>query len=433
MAFTLITCNRTFEVAGQPVSGSGFVQLSSAMSDSGAPSATVSTEQIPVTVNAAGQLVGPLGRRGSGGIGVLLEATDQSTTQPTGVVWTLAVTLDGQQQPALSFSVPHAAPGGILDLDTVTPAQPVTPSFTPVSTIVNSDGTVTVSQVGTQVTLSSPRVDWLFSDGADGAVNFNGTNTYPGLATLVGSTYTLTRHVYGTTIVVAPGVTVETLGWYLLATTSITNNGTIDASGLSATSLTGAAKFGVLVIANGGGNGATGNGTAGGAQGLETALGGAGGAGSTGTAGGGGASSTGWSAWVHRPPYILFTGCFSSNGAVRTAGAGCGGGGGGGDGTNAGGGGGGGGGLIVLAAPVVTNTGTISANGGNGFTPTTGNCGGGGGGGAGGIIIYSAVPWTNTGTTSTAHGTPGSGVGTGAAGLAGGNALFAFPANVILS
>lgn len=93
-----------------------------------------------------------------------------------------------------------------------------------------------------------------------------------------------------------------------------------------------------------------------------------------------------------------------------------GGGGGGGRGESAGngvGGGGNGGGIILLIAPSITITGSISANGGNGGS----DGGAGGGGGAGGsILLKSRTLVLGTNLITATGGTGGGGTGTGAVG-----------------
>lgn len=109
-----------------------------------------------------------------------------------------------------------------------------------------------------------------------------------------------------------------------------------------------------------------------------------------------------------------------------------------GDGGGGGGGGGGSGasgGFVSIFAKTLINSGTISANGGNGGNGAnggnansgTGNeCGGGGGGGAGsggsgGVVVLVYGSLTNTGTISANGGSAGT-IGTGGNGANGGNA-----------
>jgi pectate lyase-like protein len=263
----------------------------------------------------------------------------------------------------------------------------------------------------------------LFGDGSDGAVALNGTNTYTGFATLAGSTYTLSRDIFATSLTISSGVTLLVNGFRVFCQGAVTNGGTISFNGITTVSSAGGAHTNSGTVQGGavGGNGAA---AATGANGTVNA--GSAGSGSGGNGGNGSSTSGGplrpanfSTPFPYRTPGPAVSGTFTVAGAACSVCGGNGGSGGGGDGTNSGGGGGGGAGIIIIVAWSVVNSGTISAAGGNGFTPTTGNCGGGGGGGGGLIIVYTLSAWT-AGTTSVAGGTPGSGVGTGTAGTAGG-------------
>jgi parallel beta-helix repeat protein len=264
----------------------------------------------------------------------------------------------------------------------------------------------------------------LFGDGSDGTVAMNGTNTFSGFASLSGSTYTLSRDVFATSLTVSSGVTVLTNGYRVFCQGTVTNGGTVSFPGNNAASATGGTHTNSGTL-QGGQAGGSGSAASAGANGTiasgsaGTGNGGAGGAGSS-TAGGAARASNLSTPFPYRTPYAAAAGAFTVVGVACSASGANGGSGGGGDGTNSGGGGGSGAGIIVIFAWSVVNTGTISANGGNGFTPATGNCGGGGGGGGGLILIYTLTAWT-AGTTSVTGGTLGSGVGTGAAGTAGGS------------
>src|SRR5689334_9773773 len=74
----------------------------------------------------------------------------------------------------------------------------------------------------------------VYGDGSDGAVNFDGVTTPVAGATLAGSTYTLARDVHATTLVVAAGVIIKTVGWKMFATTSMVVNGTLNFDGNNA-------------------------------------------------------------------------------------------------------------------------------------------------------------------------------------------------------
>ena len=210
--------------------------------------------------------------------------------------------------------------------------------------------------------------EFIFGDGSDGAVDFNGTKTFS-FAALVSSTYTLNRDVQASTIKVESGITVNTANFRMFGESSI------------------AVLLGGIVIANG--------------------LGGAGGAGvgqnTAGLAGNQLASAFG---------FLL-------------------GGGGGSGGTDTGsvtsGAGGAGGGLVWLSSPLILNSGSISANGLAGLQGGVGSCGGGGGGGGTVVIIYKLFKELGAITTAGgAGGAPNGGSttahagGAGAAGYGGG-------------
>lgn len=339
-------------------------------------------------------------------------------------------------------------------------------------------------------------------DGTDGAVTFDGTTLYATLATTSGVapnlTYTLIKDVYATTVVVSASIVVKTANYAVFANVSITNAGSINNNGNAggnATNANGAtaggagsgaaslgadpARFFRFAFPVAGQNGAAGvvgvgaqpsaanaasangcnsilNSASGGATGASGGAGGNGGSGSGGAAraGSAGASAPTLSQNKARDPDSAmrgFANWYSSGGIQSTvvcangnAGGANGGSSGAGDGANAGGGGGGGGqeggtgGIILVSAPLIVNSGTISANGGtggnggNGGTRgATGNTGGGGGGasghgGRGGIVFILANTVSNSGTISATGGAPGSigtlgaGSGTGTNGTNGG-------------
>lgn len=267
----------------------------------------------------------------------------------------------------------------------------------------------------------------IFGDGSDGAAVLDGVATVP-WATLAGSTYTMTRDCFTTSLTINSGITLLVAAERIFCQSAPVNNGAISSNGNAGTASAGGAtnNGGVWNINDAGGAGGTNAaGSAGAAGGFGVTSGGAGGAGSSTAGGAGGARTSTTASYYHIPHNLLLSPMLAV-----TLKAGSGGGGGGGDGTNRGGGGGGGGGIIAIFAPGFTNNGTISAVGGNGFTPTVGSCGGGGAGSGGLIIIYTLAAVTNTGTITVAGGTPGSGVGTGVAGSASGAGLYL---NVVLS
>ena len=279
-----------------------------------------------------------------------------------------------------------------------------------------------------------------YGDGSDGAYTLNGTNDYTGVFSRSGSNYTQLRDIYASSLTIDSGSTLDPDGWRIFVSGTLSNAGTIYRNGrVGATG--GNAQAGVQTIPAGGvgltddGSNALGGSASGGA-GARGVLNAAGVSGTAGTAeygegGSGGASGAG-----------EYSDLGGLGGAVRAStavnvrkfrtvgttmnwnfiyliGGGCGGSGGGSGGGDitrgaCGGAGGSGGGVIGIWAKTLTNTGTISANGGaggaGGNTDGASGAGGGGGGGGGGFIyiIYDTI---TTGTITATGGTGGA-VGT---------------------
>jgi hypothetical protein len=316
-------------------------------------------------------------------------------------------------------------------------------------------------------------------DGADGAVTVNSGSFTSGPIT----SNTLTRDAFFTNLTIDATRTLNTGGYRLFVSGTLTVNGTLNRNGNNGTDGIAAANQTGDGISSGGAGGAAGaalsagtikgglaggagqsgtnslSASAGGSGSNETlgtvsyngAAGGAGGAGSTtggspitpGSSGPAGATiqvSKFSSINLAISPYI--------NGTAVGTSASSGGGGGGAQGNNntspaslAGGGGGGGagsnGGLVVVVAKTISigGTGVISANGGNGGAGGAGgtasggsgsrnNSGGGGGGGGGGnggaiVLIYNSL--TNAGSITTTAGSAGA-AGTGGSGASNGSA-----------
>lgn len=276
----------------------------------------------------------------------------------------------------------------------------------------------------TQVKGSSPLFAAFFGDGSDGAVVMDGTNTFAGFATTSGGApnlvYTLSRDCFATTFSLSSGKTLNTNGFRVFATQSITYAGALRNDGNNAVGTTPGATNGtsalgyVQGVAGGGSSATTGsNGTAALVNGMGGA-GGNGGSGSGGSGGSGGAAATGGGTQL-RNAIQAMTGVTTASAKIGT---GAGGGGGGGDGA-AGGTGGGGAGAILISAPTIDGTGgTLSAQGGNGSNGAGTNQGGGGGGGGGWIVaIYRTL--VTLGTTSVAGGTKGTHTGSGNDGVNG--------------
>lgn len=253
----------------------------------------------------------------------------------------------------------------------------------------------------------------ILGDASDGSATLDGTATVA-WATKSGNTYTMTRDCFLTSFTVNSGVTLVVAGFRVFCQGTVTNNGTIQADGNSATSATGAGASTSRSLTTGskGGNGNTGAGSAGNNStgGFAVGTGGTGGTGSS--AGGSGGTILNSSTWMLKTAQAFATGTAAFAGSVVAISGGSGGGGGGGDGTNAGGGGGSGASILCVFCRTFVNNGTLSAVGGSGFTPTAGNAGGGAGGGGGLIVVFSINSWTQIGTAVTG-GTGGTGHGTG--------------------
>lgn len=286
---------------------------------------------------------------------------------------------------------------------------------------------------------------WIFGDGSDGTVNFDGTNTFTNFATTTGSSpnriYTLTRPVWAADCTVSAGKTVFVPNQQIFCTGTLTNAGLIDASGSNNTVNQGTGQPGAGIGANGvyaGGNnsGSAGNGVgvpaAGTSSTNNSSIGGSGGAGGTsssGQAGAAGGTATVTSlatvGGVHLAAHLLWmlSGKVINLAAVTQFCGGAGGGGGGGvPSVCSGGGGGSAGGIAGIFARFISGAGQLFAKGGDGNPGNWQAAGGGGGGGGGGGAILaattSAIGWASTMSVSVAGGAAGTPSG-GTAAVAG--------------
>jgi len=258
----------------------------------------------------------------------------------------------------------------------------------------------------------------VFGDGSDGAVTVSGT-------------VTLARDMFYSTLTVPTATILDTSGYRVFVSGTLTIAGTIRFDGNNAVTTVGGVVKSGYFTSLAGISGGTGAGTTG--SNLSTSLGGASGAGGVGSSGGttAGSASVNTSfgagkggAQAYRNVALVSIGAAPGQGVTTMLpfGGGAQGGAGGGDGTNSGGGGGAGGGMVlILAKNVVGQTGgTITAKGGNGASGTAGSTGGGGGGGGGWIILVSQSITGTALTTTVTGGTGAAGFGTGAtAGAAG--------------
>lgn len=277
----------------------------------------------------------------------------------------------------------------------------------------------------------APRFDQVtngeYGDGSDGSLVFDGVATVVGIVPS-SSVYTLTRDIFATDISISTAVAVNTSGFRIFATGTVTGAGTASITGNNPFASGGSFSAhiaGAAVTAKtvgGSGAGAAGAITAG-ANGAATtnSLGGAAGA------AGAGALAAGTSGTATPPgatlgsvralPWAILAATLSASSTTIipiTGGAGAGSGGGNGSG-NFGGAGGAGAGVIVLVANHIAGALALTAKGGNGEAASgAGNSGGGGAGGGGVIIIVSKD--TSVPTTDVTGGTGGAKTGTGTAG-----------------
>ncbi len=355
----------------------------------------------------------------------------------------------------------------------------ITFSNKPVRLPVGTDGQI-LSANSTETTglewINAGRgTDFLFGNGSDGTVTFNGSSTILGMVP-VANVYTLTRDIFCINITINSSVFL-TGPYRVFYTGTLTNAGTISNNGVSggaggaaptqvgdgsgsggsagtASGVSNGTIKGALTGGAGGEGGTAGNGNNGTNGTNETyggisnsgIAGGAGGAGgavinppTTGGTGGTGGTTTIITKWSSVP--IIVSPYVGAN-FFGVSGSSAGGGGGGGGnhatgpsalgGGGGGGGGGGTGGPVVLIGKTTINTGTISSNGGDGGTGgkggdansgsgsrnVGGGGGGGGGGGNGGVVCIITQSHTNSGTESVSAGAAG-GQGLGGTGSAG--------------
>lgn len=260
-----------------------------------------------------------------------------------------------------------------------------------------------------------------FGDGSDG--NFTYVTS--------GTPYTIAREWNYADLTIQAGATVKPAGFRMFVRGTLSNAGSFNDDGLSATGATQGAGLaarqflGAQSGAGGAGRNTTGVGTGGSAISSSSygslgvmPTGGAGGqadgANLGGTAGGATPGSARWASLL-----VYGRGATAVNGGSGGGAGGCNVG----TGTATSGGGGGGAGDVYIAARYITNTGTISAIGGKGGDAVAtgdGKAGGGGGGGGGHVGIVTMTPSTSIGgVVSAAGGVGGAAAGAGSPGSGG--------------
>lgn len=271
----------------------------------------------------------------------------------------------------------------------------------------------------------------LFGDGSDGAATLDGTVTV-GWASKASSVYTMTRDIYCTTLVINIGVVLDTAGFRVYCTTSLTVTGTLRRVGGTGGSGSGASG-GIAGVTTGGSTAGGGAGAAGAnapssagnnATNTTDNMGAGGGGGGGSGSAGGGTGATVTATGMLLKSAVQFETMFNVGNAVVLKGGAGGGGGGSGNGgaVNSGGGGGGGGGGVLWASAqtiTISGGGLAHADGGLGGNGAGASNDGGGGGGGGGQVCFRCRNYTNSGTVRAnggAGGTGHSGGGTGTAG-----------------
>jgi hypothetical protein len=125
------------------------------------------------TVNATGQLVGPAGAVGAGGLGVKLPATDDADLAPTGFVYNVVIKITGLAPLAYSISLPTS--DSTVDLADLAPVSPVEGGGDPLvlsvnGNLPNSSGAVTLDAADVDALPSSYTAPVLSVNGATGAI-----------------------------------------------------------------------------------------------------------------------------------------------------------------------------------------------------------------------------------------------------------------------
>lgn len=260
-----------------------------------------------------------------------------------------------------------------------------------------------------------------FGSGGDGSLDFDGTSDVLGITPAAG-VYTLSRCIHGTDILVQASAKIDTNGYRIFATGTLTVNGEILCDGNDAVAeVAGTSRASGLVVAGfrAGGGGQTGAGQ----NGFDESTGGVCGDGGDGGGGSGGSGGTGGTTTAYPAAnggpheYATLTSMISGKYGTSRIYTGSGGGGGGGNTTNEGGGGGGCAGHVLICAKTIVGTGSIHADGGDGAAGTATDCGGGGGGAGGLVVIITSA----CSITPRADGGIGGSGGGGAEGIAGVN------------
>ena len=303
--------------------------------------------------------------------------------------------------------------------------QPIVTGTLNVSSTISSSNYIGSGQISSSATaIPGGYISrFIFGDSSDGIAVLDATASVA-WATLASTTYTMTRDAYLENLTVNAGVTLKINNWLPYVRGTLTNNGTIEATGNDASGGTAGAAITAAgtwnCAAGAGGAGVSTNvvGNAGGGSGGNS-LGGIGGAGGTSGANGGGAgnNSSALSTILsnHRTINLLYVrralgnvsvnsgGGGGSGGAANIAGAS----------TATSGGGGGAAPTCGIAANILINNGIIRSKGGNGGNAVSAGTAsaGGGGGGSGGLLYLVTNVLQTVGTITSIGGNGGNGSG----------------------
>lgn len=116
MAFTPITVTGTFKRPdGSPDSGTGTATLSHRLVNG---TAIVEPEPVSLELSPTGTVVN------TSGTAFILDAVDDTGTEPTGAYYTFVLEFDSAPIDPFTAVISHSAAGGTVDLSTMIPALP---------------------------------------------------------------------------------------------------------------------------------------------------------------------------------------------------------------------------------------------------------------------------------------------------------------------
>lgn len=105
--------------------------------------ADASTNPLTATLNGSGQI------SVNSTVGIVLIANDDTTTQPTGSTWVVTENITGSPSRTYDVVIPHAAPGGTIDLSQLSPSTSTpTYSYVLVTSVGVANGVASTGPVG---------------------------------------------------------------------------------------------------------------------------------------------------------------------------------------------------------------------------------------------------------------------------------------------